>query len=107
MDAVKTLHDQCKVQVDKVNAAYPVKMAPKLIGLTEEEADEAKKKMEDSQNTYSKICDDYMTRKQQEIEDAYQHYLDEQAAQRAKEEEIAATRINRSSNSMQMGHYEE
>ena len=48
-----------------------------------------------------------MTRKQQEIEDAYQHYLDEQAAQRAKEEEIAATRINRSSNSMQMGHYEE
>lgn len=63
--------------------------------------------MEDSQNTYSKICDDYMARKQQEIEDAYQHYLEEQAAKNAKEEEIAATRINRSSNSMQMGHYEE
>lgn len=107
MDAVKTLHDQCKVQVDKVNAAYPVKLASKLIGLPEEEVEEAKKKMEDSQNTYFKICDDYMARKQQEIEDAYQHYLEEQAAKNAKEEEIAATRINRSSNSMQMGHYEE
>lgn len=107
MDAVKTLHDQCKVQLDKVNTAYPVKLAPRLIGLTEEEADEAKKKMEDSQNTYSKICDDYMARKQQEIEDAYQHYLEEQAAKKAKEEEIAATRINRSRNSMKMGDYEE
>lgn len=107
MDAVKTLHDQCKVQVDKVNATYPVKLVPKLIGLTEEEVDEAKKKMEETQQKYLKMCDDYLTKKQQEIEDAYRHYLEEQAAQKAKEEELAATRVNRSSNSMQMGSYEE
>ena len=107
MDAVKTLYDQCKIEVDKTNAAYTTKLAAKIAGMSAEEIEEAKNKLEESQQKYVKICDDYLAAKQKEIEDAYQHYLEEQAAKNAKEEEIAATRINRSSNSMQMGHYEE
>ena len=107
MDAVKALYDQCLVQVDKVNAEYPVKLAPKLVGLSEEEIEEANKKMEDSQKTHKDICEKYLTNKQKEIEDAYQHYLDEQTAKKAQEDEIEATRVNRSSNSMKMGSYEE
>ena len=107
MDAVKTLYDQCKIEVDKTNAAYTAKLAAKIAGMSADEIEEAKNKLEESQQKYAKICDDYLAAKQKEIEDAYQHYLEEQAAQKAKEEEIAATRINLSSNSMQMGHYEE
>ena len=92
MDAVKTLHDECKVQLEKVNVTYPPKLAPKLIGLPEEEIEEAKKKLEETQQNYLKMCDDFLAKKQQEIEDAYKHYLDEQAAKKAESDEKAAAR---------------
>lgn len=107
MDAVKVLYDQCKVQVDKVNADYSVKLAPKIVGLSEEEIEEAKVKLEDSQAAYKGICDKYLAIKQKEIEEAYQHYLDEQTSKKAQEDEIEATRVNRLSNSIKMGSYED
>ena len=107
MDAVKTLYDQCKVEVDKTNVAYSAKLIAKISGMSEEEIEEAKNKLEDSQQKYAKICDDYLAAKQKEIEDAYQRYLDEQTAKKAKQDEIDATRVNRSSDRMTMGSYEE
>lgn len=107
MDAVKTLYDQCKIEVDKTNVAYSAKLIAKISGMSEEEIEEAKNKLEDSQQKYAKICDDYLAAKQKEIEDAYQRYLDEQTARKAKQDEIDATRVNRSSNRMKMGSYEE
>ena len=107
MDAVKTLYDQCKVEVDKTNVAYSAKLIAKISGMSEEEIEEAKNKLEDSQQKYAKICDDYLATKQKEIEDAYQRYLDEQKAKKAKQDEIDATRVNRSSDHMKMGSYEE
>lgn len=107
MDAVKTLYDQCKVEVDKTNVAYSAKLIAKISGMSEEEIEEAKNKLEDSQQIYAKICDDYLAAKQKEIEDAYQRYLDEQTAKKAKQDEIDATRVNRSSDRMKMGSYEE
>ncbi len=107
MDAVKTLYDQCKVEVDKTNVAYSAKLIAKISGMSEEEIEEAKNKLEDSQQKYAKICDDYLAAKQKEIEDAYQRYLDEQKAKKAKQDEIDATRVNRSSDRMTMGSYEE
>ena len=107
MDAVKTLYDQCKVEVDKTNVAYSAKLIAKISGMSEEEIEEAKNKLEDSQQKYAKICDDYLAAKQKEIEDAYQRYLDEQKAKKAKQDEIDATRVNRSSDHMKMGSYEE
>ena len=90
MDGVKVLYDQCMVEVKKVNAAYTAKLATNLEGLPEDEIEEAKKKMEDSQQTYSNLIDEYLTNKKKEIEDAYQHYLQEQAAKQAEADEIAA-----------------
>ena len=107
MDAVKTLYDQCKVEVDKTNVAYSARLIAKISGMSEEEIEEAKNKLEDSQQKYAKICDDYLAAKQKEIEDAYQRYLDEQKAKKAKQDEIDATRVNRSSDRMTMGSYEE
>lgn len=107
MDAVKTLYDQCKVEVDKTNVAYSAKLIAKISGMSEEEIEEAKNNLEDSQQKYAKICDDYLAAKQKEIEDAYQRYLDEQTAKKAKQDEIDATRVNRSSDHMKMGSYEE
>ena len=92
LDAVKVLYDQCKVQVDKTNAGYTAKMAAKIVGMLEAEAEEAKNKLEESQKMYAKICDDYLAAKQKEIEEAYQHYLDDQATKKAEAEELAAAR---------------
>jgi len=92
LDAVKVLYDQCKVQVDKTNAGYTAKMAAKIVGMPEAEAEEAKNKLEESQKMYAKICDDYLAAKQKEIEEAYQHYLDDQATKKAEAEELAAAR---------------
>ena len=92
MDAVKLLYDQCKVQIDKVNAFYTAKLAAKLAELPKVEIDEAKEKMENSQNMYSKMCDDYLSAKQKEIEEAYQRYLADQAAKQAEADEKAAAR---------------
>ena len=63
--------------------------------------------MEKSVNTHQGIIDTVKADKLKEIEDAYQRYLDEQKAKKAKQDEIDATRVNRSSDRMKMGSYEE
>lgn len=92
MDAVKLLYDQCKVEVDKVNAAYSAKLAAKVAELSKAEIDEAKEKMEKSQEMYSKMCEDYLTAKKKEIEEAYQKYLTENKAKQDEADERAAAR---------------
>lgn len=95
MDAVKLLYDQCKAQVDKVNASYAAKLATKVAELPKADIEEAKEKMENSQKMYSKMCEDYLSAKQQEIEEAYQHYLaDQTAKQTAADEKAAARGVN-------------
>lgn len=92
MDAVQTLYDQCKVEVDKTNAAYTTRLASKIAGMSKEEIEEAKDSMEASQQKFVKICDDYLAAKQKEIEEAYQHYLAEQTEKQAAADEKAAAR---------------
>ena len=92
MDAVKALYDQCKIEVDKTNAAYSAKLIAKISGMSAEEIEEAKNKLEEGQQKYVKICDEYLAAKQKEIEDAYQHYMDEQAVKKAEADEKAAAR---------------
>jgi hypothetical protein len=92
MDAVKTLYDQCKVEIEKVDVAYSAKLVTKILGFPKEEIEEAKVKMEDSQQVYDKMVENYFTSKQQEIENAYKHYLDEQAEKKAEADEQAAAR---------------
>lgn len=92
MDAVKLLYDQCKVEVDKVNAAYSAKLAAKVAELSKAEIDEAKEKMEKGQKMYSDLRDQYLSAKQKEIEEAYQKYLTENKAKQDEADERAAAR---------------
>ena len=87
LDAVKTLYDQCKVEIEKTDVAYSAKLVKMILGFPKEEIEEAKNKMEDSQKMYDKMVENYLTSKQKEIEDAYQHYLEVQAAKRAEADE--------------------
>lgn len=92
MDAVQTLYDQCKVQMDKVNTSYSAKLVTKTAGLPKEEIDEAKEKMEKGQKMYSDLRDQYLSAKQKEIEEAYQKYLTEDKAKQDEADERAAAR---------------
>ena len=67
-------------------------MIAKISGMSAEEIEEAKNKLEEGQQKYVKICDEYLAAKQKEIEDAYQHYMDEQAVKKAEADEKAAAR---------------
>ena len=106
MDAVKTLYDKCKVEIEKVDAAYSAKLATKISGFPKEEIEEAMNKMEDSQQMYNKMIENYLTSKQKEIEDAYQHYLDEQAAKKAAADEKAAARGETAGQEYRMANHE-
>lgn len=107
MDAVKALYDQCKVEVDKTNVAYAAKLATKIAGFPPEEIEEAKNKLEEGQQKYAKIFDGYLSAKQKEIEDAYQHYLNEQAAKRNKADETLAARGEHAGHQMRVGDTDE
>ena len=108
IDSVNVLYDGCKAKMDKTSAEYRVKLEAKIVTLpTDDERNQAKVALEDSIKNHQDIIDTVKADKLKEIEEAYQRYLDEQAAKKAQEDEIEATRVNRSSNSMKMGSYEE
>lgn len=107
LDSVKALYDQCKVQMDKTNAVYTAKLAAKVVGQPEEVVEESKSKLEESQQMYSQMIDKYLAAKQKEIEDAYQHYLNEQTAKKAEADETAAARGEHAGRQMRIGDTDE
>lgn len=108
IDSVNVLYDGCKAKMDKTSGEYRLKLEKQLVTLSsDDERQKAKDMMEKSVNTHQGIIDTVKADKLKEIEDAYQRYLDEQTARKAKQDEIDATRVNRSSDRMKMGSYEE
>lgn len=107
VEGVNVLYDGCKAQMIKTSAHYRAKLVPKLQICPDEERQEAEEALESSVNTHTELIDKQKADKLKEIEEAYQRYLDEQTAKKAQEDEMNATRVNRSSNSMKMGSYEE
>ena len=94
--------------MDKTSGEYRLKLEKQLVTLSsDDERQKAKDMMEKSVNTHQGIIDTVKADKLKEIEDAYRRYLDEQTAKKAKQDEIDATRVNRSSDRMKMGSYEE
>ncbi|MBQ8989682.1 MAG: ribosome recycling factor [Prevotella sp.] len=92
MDTVGVLYDGCKVQLDKTHEAYKVKLTPKLAGMTDDEMNEAKDKLESAFNQINDMATNYRTNKEKEIEEAYQKWLAEQKAKADAEAEKAAAR---------------
>ena len=107
LESVKMLYDQCKVQVDKTNAAYAAKLAAKVVGQSEEVIEESKNKLEESQQMYSKMIDKYLSAKQEEIEEAYQRYLKEQSTKKAAADEVEAARGEHAGRQMRIGDTDE
>lgn len=93
IDSVNVLYDGCKAKMDKTSAKYRVKLEQKIVTLpTDEERDEAKDALEKSISSHLDVIDTVKADKIQEIEEAYQRYLDEQAAKKADADEKAAAR---------------
>ena len=93
MDAVDLLYNGCKEKMNKTIADYRLKLEKKIVTLpTDDERDEAKDALEKSVNTHQDMINTAKTDKIKEIEEAYQRYLDEQTAKKAKADEQAAAR---------------
>lgn len=108
IDSVNVLYDGCKAKMDQTSAEYRIKLEQKIVAIpSDEERDVAKKAMEDSINNHQGIIDKVKADKIKEIEEAFQHYLDEQTSKKVKADEMEAARSNRSSNSIKMGSYED
>ena len=81
-ESVKTLYDDCMVEIDKVKVKYTELLADRTRELPKEEADEAKDKLEELFKRYSEICKTYRDNKVDEIEDSHQVWLANQAEER-------------------------
>ena len=80
--SVKALYEERKVEMDKIKAEYTQTIADRTVDLPKDEADEAKNRLEELCNQYSDIIQQYRDNKEQEIEEAHQHWLVNQAEDR-------------------------
>lgn len=92
LDGVNTLYDQCKGKLDTNHTVYKSRLTAKLLGGSEEETKEAEDKLEEVYNKHDEICLQFKSDKIKEIEEAYQHYLAEQAEKQTAADEKAAAR---------------
>ena len=81
-EAIKSLYDECMVEIDKVKAKYTQKLADKSADLPKEEADEAKEQMKKLSEQYSELCKKYRDDKVKEVEDSHSRWIADQAQQR-------------------------
>ena len=80
--SVKALYEERKVEMDKIKAEYTQTIADRTADLPKDEADEAKNRLEELCNQYSDIIQQYRDNKEQEIEEAHQNWLVNQAEDR-------------------------
>jgi ribosome recycling factor len=80
--SVKALYDERKVEMDKIKAEYTQTIADRTAELPKDEADEAKNRLEELCNQYSDLCKQYRDNKEEEIEEAHQNWLVNQAEDR-------------------------
>ena len=75
LKAVDIFYDKCKVEMEKYKANYTAQLVQALENNTSENPDEAKDKLEQTNDTYTKMRDELKEKKIKEVEDAYQRYL--------------------------------
>lgn len=80
--SVKALYEERKVEMDKIKAEYTQTIADRTVDLPKDEGDEAKNRLEELCNQYSDIIQQYRDNKEQEIEEAHQNWLVNQAEDR-------------------------
>ena len=107
MDVVDMLYKECDGQIKQTYAIYQEKLALKMVGQSEEDTNEAKESLEEVYTQHTDITKGYKEKKEKEIEDAYQKYLDEQNAKEQKQQEEAMARGEGAGQSMKFDDTEE
>lgn len=88
---VDVFYKETKSQLDQTKVKYEPRLAEKLTKLSPQEADEAKQKFNGTYDAVVKMTDDLVNDKNQEIEEAYQRYLQQKdAADKTMQEQQAA-----------------
>jgi hypothetical protein len=82
-DAVAVLADACNTRMEAVIASCTTNLTLLLSNATPEELDEAKDQLKQFQDMADDLCKQYRENKEQEIEDAYQQYLEKKAEKEA------------------------
>lgn len=103
MEYVKVCNDEATTRIDETNAQYGAKISRQLEGAKPEEIDEARNALKDVYDKHVELCKAYKERKEQEIEEAYKKYLEEQARNKAEEQEMHEAHDSSAGKRMDMG----
>lgn len=85
--AVETLHKECSAQLKASNAYYTGRLTLELVGASEEDVEEAKKRFEEITDMHNKSCDEATDTKNKEIDEAYQAFIEKQQHEEEEREE--------------------
>lgn len=103
IDGVDSLQKECLAKLDAVMQEYTQKFAIKLKGADVKEGDEAKDALQGLYDQHKELLEEYSNNKKEEVEKAYQCYLEEQDANENERQEEAAARNEEATQSMRMG----
>lgn len=83
MNGVQGLYDECQVRIDAVYASYQAKFV-ELLKASAQDAD-ANKALDEVHGKCQELVDELLDKKQQEIEDGYERYLEEKEKKETEE----------------------
>lgn len=91
MEGIKLLSDETKGKIDKAFSVAGVRIAKVTMGMSPENIEEVKQNLQETYDWHNDLCKQYREKKEKEVEDAYQRYLQKQDAEETarKEEEDA------------------
>lgn len=82
MDAVKSLYDECRARLKTIYSEYQARFAELLAKVSPQEAEDAKKALDDLNDKCHDMVIDLLNKKQDEIEEAYLRYLEKKEQQK-------------------------
>lgn len=92
MDGVKVLYEQLKPTLDTNIQVYTQRVVTELAGASVSEIDEAKESIEEIKKQHFELAKTYREKKEKQIEDAYQRYLEKKSGvEKNQKEHEAAT----------------
>lgn len=92
MDYVKTVYDETISKLDMTQTAYTAKIGKLLLNAKADEIDEAKEELKSLHDKHVEICKGYREEKEQQLDKAYQGYLQKESEQQSAEQEKQAAR---------------
>lgn len=92
MEYVKTVYDETISKLDMTQTVYTAKIGKLLLNAKTDEIDEAKDELKSLHDKHVEICKGYREEKEQQLDKAYQEYLQKESEQQSAEQEKQAAR---------------